>query len=228
MGKMLIAAIMMAVVAISGCQKGHPIKLKIDPALEKGAERIAVFPFLSAIHEAEDPDGIAPATMEKYFTPALDARNDYTFISEGTVRYAIEGQEWEAKYRKFLDEYPRTGKIDSDFLEPLADVLRADAFLIPVVDLWQKDEVDYQENSTPATYVGATITIYDTTGKKVLFLASDEDYIEGARSETSDRGVVSTAGRVRSDSGAKTHRAPPYDEVAVMVIEALVGSLPER
>jgi hypothetical protein len=117
MKKLTVAAIIVAVVAISGCQKGHPVKLEVDPALEEGAERIAVFPFLSALHGAEDPDDIAPATMERYFKPALDARNDYTFISEGTVRYAIEGQEWEAKYAKFIEEYPRTGKIDSEFFE---------------------------------------------------------------------------------------------------------------
>jgi hypothetical protein len=228
MKKLIVLAMMVAVVMMSGCQKKHPVKVQVDPALDEQAAKIAVFPFLSAIHEAEDPDGIASAIMEKYFSPALDARDDYTFISEGTVRYAIDGEGWMEEYANFVEEYPRTGKIDPEFFEPLANVLRTDAFLVPVVDLWQKDEVDYQENATPATYVGATITIFDRTGQKVLFLASDEDYIEGARSETSDRGVISTAGRVRSDAGAKTHRAPPYDEVAIKVIEALVGSLPLR
>lgn len=228
MKKLIVASVLLALVTALGCQKEHPIKLEIDPGFEEEAQRIAVFPFLSALLDSDDPDHLAPMTMDQYFKPVLDARNDYSFVSEATVRYAIDGPELMAGYENFVAEYPRTGKIDTKFFGALADVLRVDAFLIPVVDMWQKDEVDYQENATPSTYVGATITIVDRTGQKVLFLASDEDYIEGARSETTDRGVVSTAGRVRSDAGAKTHRAPPYEEVAIKVIESLVGSLPPR
>lgn len=229
--KQLILTIMLAgaVAAAVGCQKEHPMSLEIDPVMEQSGElKIAVFPFMSALLESDDPDGLAPATMEKHFKPALDGRNDYTFISSGTVKYAIESDELRDRYRAFLEEYPRGRKIDPEFFQQLADLIKADAFLIPVVDVWQKDEVDYQENSTPATYAGATITIVDATGQKILFRATDENYIEGARSETADRGIVSTAGRVRSDAGAKTHRAPPYEEVAILVIDALVGSLPPR
>jgi hypothetical protein len=231
MKKLLVTAVSAVVLLMTiwGCQKGHPMKVEIDPAFEEGgSDKIAVFPFLSAIHEADDPDHLAPQIMEQYFAPALDARNDYTFISAGTVRYTIEGEGWENQYEKFLEDYPRTGKTDPEFLDGLATLLNADAFLIPVVDVWQKDEADYQENTTPATYVGATITVVDRTGENVLFLASDEDYLEGARTETGDRGLVSTGGRVRSDSGAKTHRAPPFDEVAIKVINALVESMPVR
>jgi hypothetical protein len=228
MRRVLITAVVL-LLACAG-QKDHPISIEVEPVMDEGGvDRIAVFPFLSALHESDDPDNLAPRMMDQYFTPALDARNDYTFVSSGTVRFAIEGHETlEPEYQDFLEEYPRTGKIDSDFFSSLAAALNCEAFLIPVVDLWQKDEVDYQENATPATYVGATVTVVDKTGLTILFRAIDEDYIEGARSETSDRGIVSTAGRVRSDAGAKTHRAPPYDEVAIKVINALVGSLPER
>ena len=228
-GRKLVFALLLVAIACAG-EKEHPISVEVKPAMQEGgAEKIAVFPFLSALHDADDPDKIAPEMMERYFKPALDARQDYTFISSGTVRFAVEGNEiLDPQYRDFLEEYPRTGRIDPDFFSRLATALNADAFLIPVVDLWQKDEVDYQENSTPATYVGATITVTDATGQKILFRAVDEDYIEGARSEATGRGVVQTHGRVRSDAGAKTHRAPPYDEVAIKVITALVGSLPAR
>jgi hypothetical protein len=227
--RILIVAVAGLVIGAFGCQKEHPMSLEIDPAMEEPGElKIAVFPFMSALHESEDPDGLAVTTMEKHFKPALDGRNDYTFISSSTLTYAIEGQDMRAEYNQFLAEYPRGGSRDPEFFSTLADLIKADAFLIPVVDLWQKDEVDYQENATPATYAGATITVVDATGQKVLFRATDENYIEGARSETGDRGIVSTGGRVRSDSGAKTHRAPPYEEVAILVIDALVGSLPPR
>jgi hypothetical protein len=225
----LIAAVAGLLVSVFGCQKEHPMSLEIDPVMEEPGElKIAVFPFMSALHESEDPDGLAITTMEKHFKPALDGRNDYTFISSGTVTYAIDGQDLQAQYSRFMEEYPRGGNIDQEFFAALSDLVKADAFLIPVVDVWQKDEVDYQENATPATYAGATLTVVDATGQKVLFRATDENYIEGARSETGDRGIVSTGGRVRSDSGAKTHRAPPYEEVAILVIEALVSSLPPR
>ena len=227
--KKLLLTVLLVLMACAG-QKDHPISLEIDPAMEEGkAEKIAVFPFLSALHDAEDPDDLAPDLMDRHFKPLLDARTDYTFISSGTVSFAIEGHETlEPQYIEFLDQYPRTGKIDPEFFAQLAELLNADAFLIPVVDLWQKDEVDYKETATPATYVGATVTVTDKTGQKVLFRAIDEDYIEGARSDPGDRGVVSSAGRVRSDAGAKTHRAPPYEEVAIKVVTALVGSLPDQ
>jgi len=227
MKRLLVTAAVLAL-SIGGCQKQHPVLVEVDPALETAADKIAVFPFLSALHDAEDPNDEAPMTLEKHFTPALDARNDYRFISSNTVLYAVDSQGWQEKYENFVQEYPRTGKIDPEFIGALADVLKVDAFLIPVVDVWQKDEVDYQESAAPTTYVGATITIVDPTGQKILFMASDENYIEGARSETGDRGIVSSAGRVRSDSGEKAYRAPPYEEVGIMVVTALVGSLPVR
>ncbi len=225
----MIPVILVILLACAG-QKDHPISVEIEPAMEDGTiSKIAVFPFLSALHDSEDPDDIAPRMMDQYFTPVLDARNDYTFISAGTVRFAVEGNETlEPLYEKFVEEYPRTGKIAPEFMSSLAEALNADSFLIPVVDVWQKDEVDYQENATATTYVGATITVVDETGQIVLFRATDEDYIEGARSETSDRGIVRSGGVVRSDSGSRAYRAPPYDEVAIKVITALVGSLPER
>jgi hypothetical protein len=227
MRRMFLTLVVLAL-SVGGCQKQHPVRVRVDPSFDTAADKIAVFPFLSAIHEADDPDQIAPETMERHFLPALDARNDYKFVSPNTILYAVDTEGWQEPYQEFIREYPRSGKIDSAFFKSLADVLKVDAFLIPVVDVWQKDEVDYQENATPATYVGATITIVDKSGKKVMFQATDENYLEGARSETGDRGVVSTAGRVRSDAGALTHRAPPYEEVGVMVIRALVGSLPAR
>ena len=56
----------------------------------------------------------------------------------------------------------------------------------------------------------------------------DENYVEGARSETSGRQVIRSHGRVRADMGAKTYAAPEFDDVAPQVCEALVSSLPPR
>ncbi len=188
-----------------------------------------MFPFLSSLHDAEDPDGIAPATMEQIFNAELESRKDYEFLSPSTVRYAVDLQQMEEGYENFLRDYAKTGEADFSFLKPLAEVLKCDAFLIGVVDLWQKDEADAQENTTPATYVGATVSILDADEGKLLFRAIDEDYMEGARTETSGRSLVTGgSGAVHSDLGAKVHRAPPFQEVAVKVIQALVSSIPVR
>ncbi len=217
-------------VAFMGCQKKHPVKLYIDESMRgETVEQIAVFPFTTALHEGEDPDRLAPTMLEQLFLPELDARNDYNFIAPNSVSYAIQRIERGEQAERFLGEWPKTRKADMGLLSPLAQALDCDAFLIPSVDLWQKDEADYQEDATPATYVGATITIVSAETGKVLFQAIDEDYMEGARTETSDRTVVrSPSGFVYSDMGSRVHRAPPFEEVARKVVRALVASLPVR
>jgi hypothetical protein len=40
--------------------------------------------------------------------------------------------------------------------------------------------------------------------------------------------VTSSSGAVYADLGAKTHRAPPFEDVAVKVAAALVSGLPTR
>jgi len=226
--------------ALSACQKGHPVSVYVandfqkmtpgtDPHLVFG--KIAVFPFVTSLNPADDPDNVAPATMDKFFAPELNKRTDYRFIAPNTVTYAIERDGMQSRYETFLEAFGHGEKTDPSFLKDLAGALQCDAFLIPVVDTWQKDEVDIQENSTPATYVGATITVVDGKQKPgaVLFRATDEDYEEGARSETSSRTLVrSASGIVRSDPGAKTFAAPPFEDVVPRVMHALVQSLPAR
>ncbi len=192
-------------------------------------EQVAVFSFTSLIHQADDPDGQAPRMLEEYFMPELDKRNDYKFIAPNSVAYAIQSEDLEERTKKFLNDWPISKQADSELLSKLAQRLNCDAFLIPVVDLWQKDEADYQENTTPATYVGATITIVSADNGTVLFEASDEDYIEGARTETDDRSIVrGGSGRVAADYSAKLYRAPPFDGVVQKVVAALALSLPAR
>jgi hypothetical protein len=192
-------------------------------------ETIAVFPVLSSLHDSEDPDGIALATMQPILTAELNARRDYKFLSPNTVSYAVDLEEMNAPYQNFLKGYAKRAEVDYAFLEPLAEALKCDAFMVAVVDLWQKDEADAQETTTPATYVGATITILDLQEGKILFRATDEDYMEGARTDTADRSLIrGGSGNIASDLGAKVHRAPPFEEVAIKVVNALVTSIPVR
>jgi hypothetical protein len=222
-------------VLLTACQQQHPVNVYVNPRFEeKGAngqrvvEKIAVLECASSLQHADDPDNEAPETMTKYLVPALNDRADYKFIAPNTVEYTITKTSTMDAYRKMLHAYAMSDKPDVEYLKKVAADLQCDAFLIPVVDLWQKNEVDPRENGTPTTYVGATITIISATDGSTLFRCTDEDYVEGAGTETSDRSVVSTGSAVRSDLGAKTHRAPPFEDVAVKVATSLASGLPQH
>ncbi|MDH3197043.1 MAG: hypothetical protein OEO21_02260, partial [Candidatus Krumholzibacteria bacterium] len=155
---------------------------------------------------------------------------DYHFVSPSLVRSAVEMSGLQTEFETFASTYPRSDKPDARFLADLANALQCDAFLVPVVDLWQKDEADYRENASSATYVGATLTVLDGRERPgaVLFRSVDEDYLEGVRTETADRTIVRSAGIVRADEGEKLYRAPEFEAVAIKVAETLAGSLPAR
>ncbi|MCI0452458.1 MAG: hypothetical protein L0Z51_08735 [Candidatus Latescibacteria bacterium] len=232
MKRLCIAVIMLATLA-SCRSRQHPVEVYVGPAMESEAqprvEKIAVLATATSLNDSEDPDKLAPRTMERLLIQELDQRRDYKFIAPSLVNHVIEQKQWEDRYQKFLRSYAVTDKIDTVFLGELSTELGADAVLIQVVDLWQKDEVDISENATPATYVGATVTIVGAKDGAILFRASDEDYLEGARSETADRSLVTSgSGAVYSDLGEKVHRAPPFDDVALKVARALASSLPVR
>ncbi len=227
-----IAAVVLLAGVVS-CRQEHPIKVYVNPkftgtASTTTAVKIAVFTVASSLHDTEDPDNIAPATLSKFLIPALDQRTDYKFIAPNTVEFAVSQNGWDDRYARFLRGYGMGGKADMAFLADMAGQLQCDAFLLTVVDLWQKDEADIRENTTPATYVGATMTVMAKDGT-ILFKATDENYEEGARTEVSDRQLVTSgSGAVYADLGAKVHRAPPFEDVAVKVARALASSLPPR
>ena len=211
-----------------GCQQSHPRKVFVDDSFRSGDnEKIAVFPFASSLHYSDDPDKRAPEMMDQLFLAELDGRTDYLFIAPRSVTYALQSEGLEEEAKAFVDRWRTTQVADPSFLETLAGTLQADAILLGVVDLWQKDEVDVQENATPTTYVGATVTILDLDEATILFQASDEDFLEGTRSE--ERSVIrSGSGSVRSDVGSKMYRAPRHEEVALKVVKALVSAIPVR
>jgi hypothetical protein len=228
--KLIVLGIVMIFLVTLGCQKKHPVKVRVSPRMKSGAiTTIAVFPFTSSVHETDDPDNLAPRMIQKSFLVELDKRADYKFVAPQTISFAVERQGLEKANAEFLKQWPNSQKPDMAFLKSLAQVLKCDAFLIGTVDLWQKDEVDFQENASPATYVGATITVLDAVSGDVLFQASDENYLEGLRSETTDRQlVVGASGNVYKDLDANTFKAPPFEDVVPRVVKALASSLPRR
>lgn len=213
-----------------GCGKQHPVKVFVAPAMSSGSvEKIAVFPFATSLHHSDDPDEIAPRTLDVLFRQELNTRHDYKFVAPSSVNYALQGEGLEAEAKEFIDGWRNFQKADTKFLSDLAGALQVDAVLIGVVDLWQKDEVDPRENATPTTYVGATVSVLNVKDGSVLFQASDEDFLEGAHNETTDRTIIrSGTGSIRSDTGARSYQAPEYKEVALKVVRALVSSLPPR
>lgn len=213
-----------------GCGKTHPVKVVVDPSFESGdASKIAVFPFSSTLHHTVDPDGVAPRTFDQLFRAELDKREDYQWISPTSVEYAIKREKLEEDYENFIETWEKKHQVDKEFLAKLGDALKIDGVLVGVVDMWQRDEVDVRETATPTTYVGATVTIFDVTDGKVLFEASDEDFLEGARSENRDQSIVrSGSGKVYKDAGGSAYQAPAPEEVAIKVVSALVSSIPAR
>jgi len=229
-------ALLLVPIALAACQSQgggvyvHPSFT--DPTLGPGKaiDKIAVLPFGTSLHDSDDPDHLAPLLMDQHLMPVLDARGDYHFIAPTTVQYAVEREAWDKEFATFMDVYAKTGKSNKEFLAKLADVLRCDAFLVPVVDLWMQDEADVRENASSATYVGATITIIDQKGTpgRVVFRVSIEDYLEAARTETADRSITSSAGNIQVDRGARLFRAPPFEDVVARVVDQLVEALPVR
>ncbi len=227
------AAMVLVLVVASifpACQKKHPVKVRVSPEMKKGeVASIAIFPFTSAVGQSDDPDNRAPRVFEKFFFEDLSARTDYKFITPRTVSYAAEREGVTKRQEEFLRKWPTSQEPDMEFLKSISGVLKCDAFLIGTIDLWQKDEADYQENAAGATYVGATITVIDAATGKTLFQASDEDYLESIGTETGDRRlVVGKSGNVYKDFGERMYKAPPFEDVVVKVAKALASSLPPR
>ena len=227
----LCAALVVLVGLSAGCgKKTHPVKVVVDPSFQAGAvEKIAVFPFASALSPSADPNNLAPRTFDQFFRDELDKRSDYKWVSPSSVEYALESEGLKETAKTFVDDWRKNHQADAEFLAKMGKALQVDAVLIGVVELWQQDEVDARENAAAASYVGATVTIFSTKDGSVLFEATDEDMLEGIRGEDRDRNIVrSGSGQIYSDPSGALFKAPPLDEVALKVAQALAGSIPAR
>lgn len=215
----------------AGCgKKTHPVKVVVDPSFQTGTvEKIAVFPFASALTPAADPNNLAPRTFDQFFRAELDKRNDYQWVAPTSVAYALESEGLKEDAKRFVDTWRKNHQADAEFLAKMGKALQVDAVLIGVVELWQQDEVDPRESAAAASYVGATVTIFDVKDGHVLFEAVDEDMLEGVRGEDRDRQIVrSGSGQVYSDPAGALFKAPPLDEIAIKVAAALAVSIPAR
>lgn len=220
-------------VAFSGCKPAHPSKIVQDPSFEPArVSAILVAPFVSSIPEGEDPQRQSERIMNKTLADYLSQRDDYRFVSSDQFQAALFRANLGNRWATFKEQWITKHAVDREFLQQLKTALNVDVLLLPHVYLWAKDEADYREEATAsATQVGASIALLDMGSGTILWEADDQNYREAVRSE--DREVVSGGGidrRVegRSGTGRDAYAAPPFEEVAQIVLEVLVGSLPQR
>jgi hypothetical protein len=228
-----VFVILAILVLIGGCQRQHPSVITIDPEFDSAkVMTILVIPTLSSITQGDDPTRQSEILVDRVLWEFLSGRGDYTFISPNTFRGAIGRAGLTAMKDKFKLEWNENKVIDTDFREAILS-LNPDVILITDVYLWNKDEADYRESATAsATQVGMTLSMVDPGSGRILWEATDENYRESIRTE-GDRVQNATGGfdrRVagRTSSGKDVFSAPPFEDVAVMVIEALVSAIPEK
>jgi len=216
-----------------GCKATHPSKVVTDPDFNPNEiVDILVAPVISSISEAEDPNRYSETIMNRVLSEKLSERDDYKFLSQQQFMFALKKAGLEDRFKKFKEQWIRSHTLDMYFISRLRKALNTQTMLIPLVYLWHKDEADYrEESSVSSTQVGATMTLVDMETGKILWEATDENYKESVRSEM--RSVVVSGGYARridgiSATGRDQYAAPPYSDVAVLVVNAIVNALPRK
>jgi hypothetical protein len=231
--KKLMAVSALVLLVCVGCKPAHPSKVFADPSFEPNkVSGILLAPVISSIVEGEDPQRQSERIMNKTLADLLTERTDYRFVSPEQFQGAVVRGALGEKYAAFKEAFATKHAIDAGFLQQLKVQLNVQTLLIPHVYLWHKDEADYRTEATFSdTQVGATLTLVDMSTGKILWEASDENLKESVRSE--NRGVVESGGIDRRVSGVTStgkdmYAAPPYEDVAQLVLQSLVGALPPR
>jgi hypothetical protein len=225
---------MLAVLVLSGCKSQHPASVTIEPDFNPGEyTTILVLPTMSTITMGEDPNRESERIPNRILWEFLSERYDYKFLSPEQFRMAVNKAGLGGRLEEFQTRWSRDHEVDMDLCRAVKSELDIDLMLFPVVYLWHKDEVDYREpGAASVTQVGMTLSLIDPRDGKVVWEATDENYKESVRSE-GDRVQSSTAGIDRrvsgtSISGGDIYAAPPFDDVTVLVIQAMVDAIPER
>lgn len=232
-------AAILSMIVLSGCKSQHPSAIKIDPDFEVGrVGTILVLPVISSITKSEDPARESETLAGRMLWEQLSVREDYSFLSPEQFRLALDRAELGTRFHEFNDNWIRGHVLHEDLLGAL-NSLNVDIILVPQVYLWQKDEADYRETATAsATQVGITLSMVDPKTGKIVWEATDENYKEAVRTE-GERIQASTGGtggidgidrRIsgRTMSGKDVYAAPPFDDVTLLVLQSLVGAIPEK
>ncbi|MCK4549915.1 MAG: hypothetical protein KAU49_07085 [Candidatus Krumholzibacteria bacterium] len=236
-GKMRVTAILLttaAVIGLAGCKSQHPASVTVEPGFNPGEySTILVVPTISTITKGEDRKRESEKIPNRILWEFASERYDYKFLSPEQFRMVVAKADLGNRLEEFKHKWSRDHIVDLEFCRAVQSELNVDLLLVPVVYLWHKDETDYREASAASvTQVGMSLSLINPKTGTVVWEATDENYKESVRSE-GDRIQASSAGIDRrisgtSISGGDIYAAPPFDDVTVLVLEALVGAIPER
>jgi hypothetical protein len=231
-----IAGVMLAVslCCALGCKPSHPSKVEIDPDFDPtGVNTVLVAPFISSVIEGQDPERDSERIMNQTLQDLLAERRDYVFLTPTQFKGAVYAAQAGAEYERFVQSWIRSHEADVEFLGKIKRNLDVDLVMIPQVYLWFKDEADYREAGTASsTQVGATLSLVDPSTGAIVWEAMDENYKEAVRTEGNREQVIAGGVTRRvagvTETGRDMYAAPPYEDVALLVLESLVGAIPER
>lgn len=234
MKRAAILLVVAAVLGLAGCKSQHPASVKVEPDFNPGEHStILVVPTISMITKGEDPKRESERITNRILWEFVSERYDYKFLSPEQFRMVIAKAGLADRREEFENKWSRDHEVDLDLCRAVKSELNVDLMLVPVVYLWHKDEADYREAAAASvTQVGMSLSLIDPNNGMVVWEATDENYKESVRSE-GDRIQASSGGIDRrvsgtSISGSDIYAAPPFDDVTVLVLEALVGAIPER
>jgi len=233
--KRIVAAVaVMSLFALAGCKSQHPSKITVDPEFDADKlGSVLIAPVVSSVSEGEDPKRESERIMNRLLIELISERTDHKFLSPEHFKLAIRREGLDEAYEKFKHDWITRHEIDPAFLSRLKGDLDISALLIPQVYLWNKDEADYREEGTASsTSVGATLTLVDFASGEIVWEAMDENYKEAVRTE-GNRVQVDGGGFVRRVSGVTStgrdmYAAPPFEDVALLVLQVLVDAIPQR
>jgi hypothetical protein len=234
MRRELTILLAVGLIAVSGCKSQHPAKVTMASDFNPGEyATILVAPVISPITKGEDPNRESERITNRVLWEFVSERYDYKFLSPEQYKMVIASGGLQERQKEFEVKWSRDQELDIELLRAIKSELNVDLIMLTTVYLWHKDETDYREASAAsATQVGMTLALVEPQTGTVVWEAIDENYKESVRSE-GDRIQSSTAGIDRrvsgtSVTGGDVYAAPPFDDVVVLVLEALIGAIPER
>lgn len=233
--KRIIAAVaLISLFTLAGCKSQHPSRITVDPEFDASKlGSVLIAPIVSSVSEGEDPQRESERIMNQILIELISDRADYNFLSQEHFKLAIRREGLEEAYEAFQQDWITKHEVDPVFLSRLKGDLDISAILIPQVYLWNKDEADYREEGTASsTSVGATLSLVDFGTGAIVWEAMDENYKESVRTE-GNRVQVDSGGFNRrvagvTSTGRDMYAAPPFEDVALLVMQILVDAIPER
>jgi branched-subunit amino acid transport protein AzlD len=235
MKKTVLVVLFIIIGFFSGCRSNHPSSIIIDPEFNpNNITRILVTPVVSSISDGDDRHRMSEQTTQRVLWEHLSRMSDYVLISPQSFSFALVKANKTNEVKKFKNDWIEGKGADPELLKSLDKYLDIDVILIPEIYLWHKDEADYREyGASSVTQVGMRISLVSPLSGKILWEATDQNYLESLRTE-GKRVLVQGAGgydkRIEgiSETGRDIYSAPPFENVLVKVVGAIMTAFPSR